>query len=528
MTMQITDVALDELVIDEDVDFRTDKEAGLDELAASIRSMGLMQPIVVSDRNGDGQHHVIAGRRRIRAYRLLGYEHIPAIIRTDLDDAQAQVVAQVIENLQREDVGPMDEARAYAQLVDFGMKQKDVAAAVGVSQAHVSGRLALLKLEPAFLERVLDGSISPATAVKLARMTKGARAELDPRHVDDREIAVVEKRHARDRDLDRVVVAIADATGLPVGRQEPGTYGYVSTDTMAELAGLTDDDKPKSHEWDLLGRSFRASFESDEDFYADLAASKAKALFVSGDPGAVMVSFIGSANLDKERKRVQEEQRQRAEEREAAARAESEAFITALQPIVDAPNKAYVLAALLLEAVAERARHWSGDPSPVQRRAVTLLGLTPEVETSASYEAALVAKAQANTTDAVRVYLALSDDLDDLLLHQGFLDRFPVEYLSVRRQLDLLAKGYLTRDQLTEDAEARLALEEEAEAEQAKLDAIIDAEVDRRYAEWAESDDAEGATDEECEAVRDEIRGNVEAEFESGQWDPAGDGGEEE
>jgi ParB family chromosome partitioning protein len=119
-------------------------EAALNELADSIREHGVVQPIVVRSLD-DGFFQIIAGERRWRASQRAGLARIPAVIRDAGEHAALELA--LIENLQREDLNPMEEAQAYERLiVDFGMTQEDVARHIGKSRATVANMLRLLRL----------------------------------------------------------------------------------------------------------------------------------------------------------------------------------------------------------------------------------------------------------------------------------------------------------------------------------------------------------------------------------------------
>jgi len=169
--------------------------AALEELKASIRQAGLLQPIVVRPRPNDGGYELIAGERRLRACQALGWERIPAVKR-EVDDRTALTLA-LIENLQRDDLSPVDEARGYERLLaEFNLAQQDVADAVGRDRSTVANALRLLKLPPAVLAMLHDGELSvgharallalddPRAAAALAReaVTQG----FSVREIEDR------------------------------------------------------------------------------------------------------------------------------------------------------------------------------------------------------------------------------------------------------------------------------------------------------------------------------------------------------
>ncbi|MSO73958.1 MAG: ParB/RepB/Spo0J family partition protein [Alphaproteobacteria bacterium] len=121
-------------------------EAELDELAQSIKQNGVLQPILVRQREGGG-YEIIAGERRWRAAQRAGIHELPAVVR-ELNDDQALELA-LVENLQREDLNPLEEAEAFQRLVTrFGHTQDAVAQAIGKSRSHVANMIRLLDLPP--------------------------------------------------------------------------------------------------------------------------------------------------------------------------------------------------------------------------------------------------------------------------------------------------------------------------------------------------------------------------------------------
>src|SRR5437870_2107757 len=167
--------------------------AALEELEASIRKAGLLQPVVV--RPSDGGFELIAGERRLRACQALGWEKIPAV-RREVDDRTVLTLA-LVENLQRDDLSPVDEARGYERLIaEFSLTQQDVADAVGRDRSTVANALRLLKLPAAVLALIHEGRLSVGHARALlaledARLATSLAKEavdlgLSVRDVEDR------------------------------------------------------------------------------------------------------------------------------------------------------------------------------------------------------------------------------------------------------------------------------------------------------------------------------------------------------
>jgi ParB family chromosome partitioning protein len=133
----------------------------LETLAASISEHGVLQPILVTE-TLDG-YQLVAGERRYRASQLAGLERIPAIVRQIADREQLELA--LVENLQREDLGPMEEAQAFRSLIDeFGMSPDEIASRVGRARSTVANTLRLLDLDPKVQSAVADGTISEGHA----------------------------------------------------------------------------------------------------------------------------------------------------------------------------------------------------------------------------------------------------------------------------------------------------------------------------------------------------------------------------
>ncbi len=132
-------------------------EAALRELADSIKEQGIVQPLIVREQGGFFE--LIAGERRWRASQLAGLTEVPVIVR--IADDRAVLELAVIENLQRENLNPIEEAHGYSQLIgQFQLKQEEVATKVGKSRAVVANALRLLKLVPAIQDSIRDGFLS--------------------------------------------------------------------------------------------------------------------------------------------------------------------------------------------------------------------------------------------------------------------------------------------------------------------------------------------------------------------------------
>ena len=133
------------------------------DLAQSIREHGIVQPVVVRPRGESGRFEIIAGERRWRAAQRAGLTEIPVIVR-DVNDRTALELA-IIENVQRADLNPVEEALGYQQLIDeHNYTQADLGQVIGKSRSHVANTLRLLKLPDAIRDMLVDGSLSAGHA----------------------------------------------------------------------------------------------------------------------------------------------------------------------------------------------------------------------------------------------------------------------------------------------------------------------------------------------------------------------------
>ncbi len=154
---------------------RTFDEDALRELAASIESVGVIQPIVVCET--DGRYRIIAGERRYRACRMAGLEMIPAIVRNW--DQQRQLEAALIENLQRDDLNAIEEARGVRRLMEEGgLTQECAAERLGKSRSALANLLRLLTLEDVVQQMVIDGKLSAGHARALAGVDRKRQVQL--------------------------------------------------------------------------------------------------------------------------------------------------------------------------------------------------------------------------------------------------------------------------------------------------------------------------------------------------------------
>lgn len=145
-------------------------ESALEELKESIVQHGVLQPILVRQLPAGKGYELIAGERRFRASKLAGFDTVPALVRP-LSDAASTEIA-LIENLQREDLNAIEEARAYQNLLqNFGLTQEALAERVGRSRSHITNMMRLLKLDARVQEYLANGSLSMGQARPLVVLT---------------------------------------------------------------------------------------------------------------------------------------------------------------------------------------------------------------------------------------------------------------------------------------------------------------------------------------------------------------------
>lgn len=161
----------------------------LEELAASIKEHGVVQPIVVRPK-GEG-FEIVAGERRWRASRMAGLKTMPAVVK-EFTERQVMEIA-LIENLQREDLNPIEEAEAYEKLIrEFGLTQEDLAKRLGKSRSQVANTLRLLHLTSGVRQSVAQGKVSMGHAKVLLSVSEGKRQEALARAIEEKGLSVRE------------------------------------------------------------------------------------------------------------------------------------------------------------------------------------------------------------------------------------------------------------------------------------------------------------------------------------------------
>ncbi len=173
----------------------------LDELARSIRSKGILQPILVQSAGGD-EYTVVAGERRFRAAKMAGLMEIPVLIRSFSELEKTEIA--LIENLQREDLSAVEEAQGYKTLIEIGsLTQEEVAQRVGKNRATVANSLRLLRLPDEILEALDKGRISAGHARALLSVQDNAAQKALFRRALEQELSVREVEREAARSLEQ-------------------------------------------------------------------------------------------------------------------------------------------------------------------------------------------------------------------------------------------------------------------------------------------------------------------------------------
>lgn len=189
-------------------------EAELVELAQSIKEHGVLQPIVVR-RKGDGMYELIAGERRFRAAKIAGLPTIPVLVRNS-NDEKALAIA-LVENIQRENLNPMEEAKAYSRLMgEFGLTQDLVSRSVGKDRSSIANIVRLLSLPKDVQEYIETGVISLGHAKVLAGLpTSAAQLQLARRIVSE-QLSV--------RQIEQMIAVHKKGKGAKSKKEEPNRF----------------------------------------------------------------------------------------------------------------------------------------------------------------------------------------------------------------------------------------------------------------------------------------------------------------
>ena len=232
------------------------EEGALKELAESIREYGVLQPIVVTRKETSAsderagftvEYELLAGERRLRASKLVGLPHVPAIIRADTAD-KSKLELALVENLQREDLNPIEKARAFKQLIEqFDLRQTDVAEKIGKSREVVANTLRLLNLPEEMQQAVAVGNITeghtrpllmlsghPEDQQQLFQNILSSNLSVREAELKARIIAKDRARAALDPETRMLQERLENALGTRVHIDRKGPKGKISIEFFSE------------------------------------------------------------------------------------------------------------------------------------------------------------------------------------------------------------------------------------------------------------------------------------------------------
>lgn len=237
-------------------------EDALQELADSIKQFGLLQPILVQDRKD--YYEIIAGERRWRASKLAGLKEVPVIIRNYTDQEIVEIA--LIENIQREDLNPIEEAQAYKRLLtEFNLKQDEVAERVSKSRAAVTNSIRLLKLSDNVQQMVIDEMISTGHARALLaienqeeqynlaqrifdeklsvrdveKLVKNLHKPVKPKKLDDKALQVIYQDIEEKLKQKLSTKVMVSSKGNGAGKIEIEFYNHEDLDRILDMIGKT-------------------------------------------------------------------------------------------------------------------------------------------------------------------------------------------------------------------------------------------------------------------------------------------------
>jgi len=228
------------------------REDELEDLARSIREKGLLQPLVVRQRE-DGEYEIVAGERRWRASQRAGLHELPVLIR-ELTDGETLEIA-LIENIQRADLNPLEEARAYGQLLEqFSYTQQQLADSVGKSRSHIANTIRLLNLPDSVRAYIEDGRLTAGHARTLVAADSPAELAnkiislgLSVREAENlaRKVSTLpagKAKNDKDADTRALEKQLSETTGLRVEIKAKGREGgtlLINYKTLEQLDDVT-------------------------------------------------------------------------------------------------------------------------------------------------------------------------------------------------------------------------------------------------------------------------------------------------
>ncbi|WP_100065326.1 ParB/RepB/Spo0J family partition protein [Miniphocaeibacter massiliensis] len=235
----IEELELKEIFPREDQPRKEFEEESLEELKTSILEYGIIQPIVVRKKNE--KYEIVAGERRYRAAKLAKLEKVPVRI-MDIGDVEIKEIS-IIENIQREDLNPYEEASAYQELMDeYGYTQQELSEKIGKSRSYIANTIRLLKLDPEILEHLKEGDITSTQA---------------------RSLLAIEDKNSRFKMLEKLLLKqsnVRDLEKVAFRRKSKDIYQQELEERLVERLGTKVDLKPKKR-----GGKIEITYMSNDD-----------------------------------------------------------------------------------------------------------------------------------------------------------------------------------------------------------------------------------------------------------------------
>jgi len=285
---------------------RTDfDEAALEDLKASVEAYGVLQPVLVrrlpESEGGEGHFELIAGERRLRAAKLAGLAKVPAIVR-EYSDAETSEIA-LIENLQREDLNPMEEARAYQSLIgSFGLTQDEISKKVGRSRSHIANFLRLQKLDEKVQDYVASGTLSMGQARPLVALESHELQRKAADYIQEHELTA--------RGCEALVRKLAeDPTLLDVAEGENGGAQTVNADGGTPELRATMDRLTEYFGTQVKIKRGKKKGKIEIDYYGDEDLERILELLKGGAGSTAASAPLSSEEAEAEKQRKIEELR---------------------------------------------------------------------------------------------------------------------------------------------------------------------------------------------------------------------------
>lgn len=251
ISSRFREVSVDDIVANPHQPRKHFSPSELEDLLASIKEHGLLMPLVVTEL-GNEKYELIAGERRLRASRMLGLSKVPVVVRTATEQQKLELA--IIENIQRQDLNPVEEAEAYKAMIDqFSLKQDEVATRMGKSRSHVTNTLRLLELSSEILDALTMKKITkshartllaePDDKKRLALFEEMLAGKMTVREAEARAGSTAKIKKAKDPNVAALEAQLREALGTKVQLQMKGSSGkitihYHSKEELKELIDL--------------------------------------------------------------------------------------------------------------------------------------------------------------------------------------------------------------------------------------------------------------------------------------------------